>query len=278
MCLFTGLFGSLVTPAIAQDQFDNYNISFSQDTVVEFEFIRSHGSNQSTFGIINFTTGEERVLFREIKPYDAYGNYSRERRIQGQNNTNEFVDYVGTIGNAVLPGPYVNIVPYNSKPNGSVIEFLFRKNQDYAFFLESRNDIGEIKRVLLSNDNYTQFDGELGGGNMRDRYGRDIIGSSISWEDGGERNITDLDFDDFVVEAGGVLRNNCNCQPYYYQPYYYQPQSYHYQPYSYSYYNPYHYPQSYSYQHTYSYPLYYYQPQFSYYQPYYYRPYYSNPN
>ena len=84
---------------------------------------------------------------------------------------------------------------------------------------------------------------------MSDRYGRNIIGSSIAWEDGGEELRADLDFDDFVVEAGGVLRDSCNCYnnnnnlitqssltQQYYLPYYYynqhqkQPMYYYYQP------------------------------------------------
>ncbi|GEM_PF-3283625 len=246
MSLVTGLYGSLVTSVSAQDQFDHNNISFGQDTIVEFEFIRSHGSNQATFGIVNFTTAVETVFFQEIKPYDNYGSYVRDRRIEGQNNTNQLVDFVGTIGNSVLPGANVTIVPYNNKANGSVIEFLFKKNEVYAFFLESRNPDGEIRRTFLSTQDYVQFDGDLGGGNMRDRYGRDIIGRSMAWEDGGEENRTDLDFDDFVIEAGGILRDNCHCQnnysyqsystqlqPYsYYAPYYYYQPYQPYQPYS----------------------------------------------
>lgn len=252
MSLVTGLLGSFVTSVQAQDQIDNNNVSFSQDTIVEFEFIRSHGSNQGTFGVINLTTGEQTVLFQEIKPYDAYGGYVRERRIEGQNNTNQPIDYVGTMGNAVFPGEGVTVVPYANKPNGSVVEFMFKKNQVYAFFLESRNEWGQVRSTILSNQTYVQFDGDLAGGNLRDRYGRNIMGRSIAWEDGGEKVRSDLDFDDFVIEAGGVFRegsSNCNCQSYYSsaQPSTYQPyaqQTYYYAPYYYyqpPYYHPYYY-------------------------------------
>jgi len=249
LSLITGLFASLASSAHAQDQFDNNDISFSQDTIVEFEFIRSHGSNQSTFGVLNITTGVETVFFQEIKPYDQYGSYRRDFRIEGQNNTNQSIDYVGTIGNSVISGPNVTVVNYPNKTNGAVIEFLFKENENYVFFLESRTPYGQVQRTFLSTQAYTQFDGDLAGGNMSDRYGRNIIGSSIAWEDGGEELRADLDFDDFVVEAGGVLRDSCNCYnnnnnlitqssltQQYYLPYYYynqhqkQPMYYYYQP------------------------------------------------
>jgi hypothetical protein len=226
MSLLAGMFSYLANPVKAQERFDNYNISFNQDTIVEFEFIRSNGSNQSTFGVINLTTGEKTVFFQEVKPYDAYDNYVGARRNPRQRNIYQSTDnHLGTMGNSVLPGTNITIVPHQNRANGSVIEFLFRKDQVYAFFLESINVYGQSRSTLLSSQNYVQFDGDLGGGMVSDRYGRNILGQSIKWEDGGERYMTDNDFDDFIVEAGGIFRDSsCHCQPYYnnnYSYYYY---------------------------------------------------------
>ncbi len=210
IAITTGLLSSLTTNVKAQETFSNDHIRFNQDTVVEFEFIRSHGSYLATFGIKNETTGVETILFQEIKPYDSYGNPIQQTTDPGANNTNESIDYTGTIGKSVIPGDDVNIVSYNNKPDGSVVEFNFEEDQEYSFFLESVSPTGQTSRKLISTQNYAQFDGDLEGGNSSDRYGRNIVGSSVSWEDGGEiTEGNDFDYDDFVIEIGGFLRTYC---------------------------------------------------------------------
>jgi len=69
----TGLMSTLATSVQAQDIFDNRAVQFPEDTIVEFEFLQSHGSYQAAFGVRNETTGEETILFQEVKPYDAFG-------------------------------------------------------------------------------------------------------------------------------------------------------------------------------------------------------------
>ncbi|MEC4894881.1 MAG: hypothetical protein SAL07_22010 [Oscillatoria sp. PMC 1051.18] len=212
--LAAGVVTSLATPTQAQvrDVFDNQAIQFAEDTIVEFEFVGTHGSFQSTIGIRNETTGEEIALFREVKPYDDFGRSGTEQAVPGQNNTGTNLDFVGTIGDAVQPGPRVNVVNVSGKPQGAVVEFPFQAGNRYTLYLDSVSATGQTRRRVLSTQVFANFDGNfasLSGGTRGN-----ITGSRIAWEDGGQPEVgNDSDFDDFVLEAGGFLAGVIPCPP-----------------------------------------------------------------
>lgn len=190
----SGLLGTLATPVQAQDIFDNRTIQFPEDTIVEFEFLQSHGSYQAALGVRNETTGEERILFQEVKPYDAFGTNQSVETSRGQNDLGTRADFVGTVEGGTVPNRFS--------------EFQFKANNRYVFFLESVSPTGQTRRSILSTQNFARFNGSLAGG----RSGN-ITGTRVSWEDGGQAEVaSDDDFDDFVLEAGGYLID-LNCPP-----------------------------------------------------------------
>ncbi len=190
----TGLMSTLATSVQAQDIFDNRAVQFPEDTIVEFEFLQSHGSYQAAFGVRNETTGEETILFQEVKPYDAFGTNQPIQSSRGQNDLGTQADFVGTVEGGTISNQFN--------------EFMFKANNRYVFFLESVSPTGQTRRRIVSTQNLAQFNGRLDGG----RKGT-ITGSRVSWEDGGRVEVgSDDDFDDFVIEAGGYLID-LNCPP-----------------------------------------------------------------
>ncbi|MBE9127758.1 hypothetical protein IQ257_13320 [Coleofasciculus sp. LEGE 07092] len=188
------LVSSLAAPVQAQDMFENRAIQFSEDTIVEFEFLQSHGSYLATLGVRNETTGEETVLFREIKAYDAFGTGQVQGSSRGQNDLGSQSDFVGTVNGGTVASRFS--------------EFTFKANNRYVFFLESVSPTGQTRRNILSTQNFTRFMGSLDGGSTGN-----ITGTRLSWEDGGQVEVgSDDDFDDFVIEAGGYLVD-FNCPP-----------------------------------------------------------------
>ncbi|HBE17844.1 MAG TPA: hypothetical protein DEG17_26085 [Cyanobacteria bacterium UBA11149] len=184
-----GVIGCFATPVKAQEALGNQIVQFSVDTIVEFEFLQSHGSYQATLGIKNETTGEETVLFREIKPYDAFGNGQNQPSSRGQDNLGTRVDYVGTVAGGTVAN--------------RLTEFTFKANNKYVFYLESVSPSGQTRRSVLSTQRFAKFLGSLDGG-----ISGDVKGNRISWEDGGQVEVgNDSDYDDFVIEAGGYLIN-----------------------------------------------------------------------
>ena len=183
----TGLFSVLATPAQAQDFFSNQTIEFEEDTIVEFEFIQSHGSYQATLGIKDETTGEETVLFRETKPYDSFGSFTSERSSTGNDDLGTNTDFVGTVQGGTVQERFN--------------EYMFKANRTYSFFLESVSPTGQTRRTVVSTQNFARFNGGLDEGSIGDR-----TGTRLAWEDGGQVEVgNDSDFDDFVIEAGGYL-------------------------------------------------------------------------
>ena len=185
--MVAGLISSFATAVRAQDSFTNQVIEFSEDTTVEFEFKESHGAYQSTLGIINLDTNQPvGVLFKETKPFDAYGSGERQTRSSGSNNIGTKFDYLGTVDGGTV--------------QNRLAEFTFKANTRYAFYLESVSPTGQTRRTVLSSSNLAAaFDGSLDSG---DRGG--VVGSRIAWDDDGLPGaVKDDDFDDFVVEAGG---------------------------------------------------------------------------
>ncbi|MEQ9357978.1 hypothetical protein [Coleofasciculus chthonoplastes] len=190
----TGLMSTLAASVQAQDIFDNRTLQFPEDTIVEFEFLQSHGSYQAALGVRNETTGEETILFQEVKPYDAFGTNQTIQTSRGQNDFGTQSDFVGTVAGGTVSNQFS--------------EFLFEANNRYVFFLESASPTGQTRRRILSTQNLAQFNGSLNGGSRGN-----VKGTRVSWEDGGQVEVgNDDDFDDFVIEAGGYLID-MNCPP-----------------------------------------------------------------
>jgi len=190
LLLATLLGGLSAAPAHAQEKFDGNGIQFDVDTVVEFEFLESHGAYQSTFGIVNLQTGEKTPLIQEIKASDTPQNV--EVPSDYQDDIGRASDFLGSVGNTV------------TQP---LAEFDFKANTPYAFYLESFLN-GKSEQIFYSvdsrNPNNTQrikFDSAI------DRLGNG--GIMLNWDDTGSLLVTtpeeDRDFDDFLVRAGGNL-------------------------------------------------------------------------
>ncbi|MDJ0588505.1 MAG: hypothetical protein QNJ72_00730 [Pleurocapsa sp. MO_226.B13] len=224
-----GLLNAMSLSAVAEDIVGNKGVTFDEDTIVEFEFIESHGAYQSTFGVIDLdscqasSTGEiifesctKTPLLAEVKASDrfdfndVYRQSSYETDLQaGRNN-----DFLGTPGNTV--------------PN-HLAEYLFKANKIYAFYLESQFD-GKPAGVVYSTDminpqgnkqalfhqedlttqtvaqrrNTAEFDGN--------KYEALISGGLlVNLDDTGSALVKtaneDSDFDDFIVGIGGYICN-----------------------------------------------------------------------
>ena len=224
-----GLLNTMSLSAVAEDIVGNKGIQFDEDTVVEFEFIESHGAYQSTFGVIDLdscqakSTGEiifescnKTPLLSEVKASDSfdfndvYRESSYETDLQaGRNN-----DFLGTPGNTV--------------PN-HLSEYSFKADKIYVFYLESQFDnkpAGVVystdlinssgnKQALFHGENLTtqtvaqrrnnagfdtnQFDALISGGLL---VNLDDTGSTLV-----KTANEDADFDDFIVGIGGYICN-----------------------------------------------------------------------
>lgn len=184
-CIVVGSLAAFVpgmlsrAPVQAAETFGNTGIQFDVETVVEFEFLESHGAYQSTFGVVNLDSGEKTPLLAEVKPSDSDDPIVNKR-----------TDYLGTPGNAI------------PKPKA---EFDFKAHQRYAFYLESTYQ-GRAAGLLFSTDalnpsgrQQVKFEGglsELTNG-----------GTVLRWDDTGSLLVApsqdDRDFNDFTVRAGG---------------------------------------------------------------------------
>lgn len=226
--LFLGTFGffnAITLSASAADYIGNQGISFERDTIVEFEFIESHGAYRSTFGAIDldscqvdasgeivFDSCQKTPLFEEVKPAD---NYEYERVYRNSSYETDLgkadsEDFIGTPGNTV-PQPKA--------------EFLFEAGKRYAFYLKSEFE-GRPSGVVYSTDFFNpqkdrqalfeneiisttevatrrrspsanKFDSLVDGGLL---INFDDTGSTLV-----DRDRQDADFDDFVVGIGGAL-------------------------------------------------------------------------
>ena len=232
LALSTGTLGLLNVfslPAAAKDIVSNKGIKFDEDTIVEFEFIESHGAYQSTFGVIDldscqsdpsgivlFDTCTKTPLLKEVKPADTYDTVYRRSTYEtdsSKNNRNK--DFLGTPGNAVPE---------------AMAEFLFEAQRRYAFYLESQfngrpagivyttdffnsqgnrqalfNEEGLTKQEIAqrrntSSFNENQFDSLIDGGVL---LNFDDTGSTLVRE-----SLQDTDFDDFIIGIGGGY--SCN--------------------------------------------------------------------
>jgi len=219
-----GILNSLGGIASA-DIVGNQGIRFSEDTVVEFEFIESHGAYQSSFGvidldscqtnsagIINFDSCTKTPLLTEVKASDKFDTVYRRSSYETDLEEARNNDFLGTPGDTV---------PEFEQ------EFAFESSKRYAFYLESEFDgkpAGTVYTTDLINargNRQALFNEEgltaAAVAKRRDDSTTDANkfdylvdgGLLINFDDTGstlvKTNDEDVDFDDFIVGMGGGI-------------------------------------------------------------------------
>ena len=216
---------SFLSGAASADVVGNQGIRFTEDTIVEFEFIESHGAYQSSFGvidldscqtnsagIINFDSCAKTPLLSEVKASDKFDTVYRRSSYETDLESARNNDFLGTPGDTV--------------PDFEQ-EFAFKANKRYAFYLESEFDgkpAGTVyttdlinargnRQALFNEEGLTaaavakrrntraadanKFDYLVDGGLL---LNFDDTGSTLV-----KTNDEDIDFDDFIVGMGGGI-------------------------------------------------------------------------
>ncbi len=176
----------------AEEFFGIQGIEFTENTVVEFEFLESNGAYQSCFGILNLDTQETFPLFCETQPSDNPQSVEAPSDFEDDGPIQDLDDFVGSPG-ITVPNP--------------IMTFEFAANTPYAFYLDSTyND--RPAGLLYSTNSLNPGDRQQiifeGGVN-----GLVSGGTVLRWDDTGsvlvDPDQQDQDFDDFIVRAGGHL-------------------------------------------------------------------------
>jgi hypothetical protein len=170
------VFAGFVQSASAVEQFNEQNIQFDRDTVIEFEFLRSNNLALSTFGVVNLSTGEKTPLVGETRATDKPGK-----------------NYTGTPGKAVR------------KP---FAEFTFKSGTPYALYLESTVK-GKAATTVYSTP-------DKNGGSQLVKFDNDVTalgsqGIKMGWNDGTSTKAGS--FNQFMVIAGGGVGCPCKASP-----------------------------------------------------------------
>jgi hypothetical protein len=170
------VFAGFVQSASAAEQFNEQNIQFDRDTVIEFEFLRSNNVAQSTFGVVNLSTGEKTPLVGETRATDKPGK-----------------NYTGSPGKAVR------------KP---FAEFTFKSGTPYALYLESTVK-GKAATTVYSTP-------DKNGGSQLVKFDNDVTalgsqGIKMGWNDGTSTKAGS--FNQFMVIAGGGVGCPCKASP-----------------------------------------------------------------
>jgi len=211
--------------AASADIVGNQGMRFEEDTIVEFEFIESHGAYQSVFGvidldscqtnsagIINFDSCVKTPLLAEVKASDKFDTVYRRSTYETDLQEARNNDFLGTPGDTV--------------PDFEQ-EFIFEASKRYAFYLESEFDgkpAGTVyttdlinsrgnrqalfneegltaaavaKRRNMADSETNKFDYLVDGGLL---INFDDTGSTLV-----KTNNEDVDFDDFIVGMGGGI-------------------------------------------------------------------------
>lgn len=222
-----GALGILGVNALAAsaDIVGNQGIRFNEDTIVEFEFIESHGAYQSTFGvidldscqtnsadIINFDSCNKTPLLSEVKASDKFDTVYRRSTYETDLQEARNNDFLGSPGDTV--------------PNFEQ-EYTFERGKRYAFYLESEFDgkpAGTVYTTDLINSRGNRqalFNEEgLTAAAVAKRRNNPAIdankfddlvdgGLLINFDDTGSTLVKtsneDMDFDDFIVGMGGAI-------------------------------------------------------------------------
>ena len=187
----------LVLPAIALDFESGHERPFEVDTptVLEFEFVESHGAYQSNFGVMDVETGDRTVLFAPKRASDIPGNpFAPSTYLD---------DYGG--GEDFLGSPGVTV-------DRALVEFILQPNRPYTFFLESTyqgRDAGTVYFLDLLNPNGERLAvverNTDDGGNEEDEEDECADeGVMLFWDDTGsvlvEASEQDRDFDDYILQ------------------------------------------------------------------------------
>jgi hypothetical protein len=170
------VFAGFVQSASAAEQFNEQNIQFDRDTVIEFEFLRSNNLALSTFGVVNLSTGEKTPLVGETRATDKPGK-----------------NYTGSPGKAVR------------KP---FAEFTFKSGTPYALYLESTVK-GKAATTVYSTP-------DKNGGSQLVKFDNDVTalgsqGIKMGWNDGTSTKAGS--FNQFMVIAGGGVGCPCKASP-----------------------------------------------------------------
>jgi hypothetical protein len=170
----TAVVGTLVPSASAAEQFNNQSVQFDRDTIIEFQFLGSNNSAQSTFGVLNLATGEKTPLISETRAQDKPGK-----------------NYTGSAGKTVR------------KP---FAEYTFKSGTPYSLYLESTVKGKGSTTVYSAPDK--------NGGSQLAKFDNDATslgtqGVKIGWNDGISGKGSD--FNQFLVIAGGGV--GCPCKP-----------------------------------------------------------------
>jgi hypothetical protein len=191
--IFAASLFSIVRPAMASEQFDNQGIQFNEDTVIDFEFLESHGAYTSNFGVMDLDTGEKIPLIVETKPADLDDVVERPSDYQDNTENAKANDFLGTPGNTVAQ-------PFAS--------FTFKAGSRYILYLESfynNKPAGVVYSSNLQNPAQSQQTKFIGG---LEKLGNG--GVIVRWNDTGSQlvkeNQQDADFDDFSVGVGGGVK------------------------------------------------------------------------
>lgn len=228
ICFGLGLLG-MSRPVAAEDIVGNKGVRFDEDTIVEFEFIESHGAYQSTFGVIDLdscradSSGEiifdsctKTPLLSEVKASDSFdfNDVYRESSYETDLQTGRNNDFLGTPGNTV--------------PN-YMAEYQFKADKIYVFYLESQfdnkpagvvystdimNSKGNKQALFNQEDLTTQTVAQRRNNAGFDTNKFDALingGLLVNLDDTGSTLVKtvneDADFDDFVVGIGGYICN-----------------------------------------------------------------------
>ncbi|MEM6611385.1 MAG: hypothetical protein AAF652_03855 [Cyanobacteria bacterium P01_C01_bin.72] len=214
---------NLLCVAASADVVGNQGIRFSEDTIVEFEFIESHGAYQSTFGVIDldscqtstagvidFDSCARTPLLSEVKASDKFDTVYRRSTYETDLQEARNNDFLGSPGDTV--------------PDFEQ-EFIFEGNKPYAFYLESEFDgkpAGTVYTTDLINargNRQALFNEEgltaTAVAKRRNNPAFDVNkfdylvngGLLINFDDTGSTLVKtedeDVDFDDFIVGMGG---------------------------------------------------------------------------
>ena len=222
-----GLLNAMSLSASAEDIIGNKGVRFEEDTIVEFEFIESHGAYQSTFGVIDldicqpgikggidFDSCTKTPLLAEVQASDHFdfNDVYRESSYETDLQAGRANDFLGTPGVTVPE---------------SLAEYQFEADKIYVFYLESQfdgkpagvvystsliNNQGNRQALFHAEDLTTQtvaqrrhdrasdanmFDALVNGGLL---VNLDDTGSALVKTD-----LEDADFDDFIVGIGGYI-------------------------------------------------------------------------
>ncbi|MEL6928251.1 MAG: hypothetical protein AAFO95_06430 [Cyanobacteria bacterium J06600_6] len=219
-----GMFSAMSMTASA-DIVGNQGIRFNEDTIVEFEFIESHGAYQSVFGvidldscqtnaagIIDFDSCVKTPLLKEVKASDKFDTVYRRSTYETDLQEARNNDFLGTPGDTVPDFEQEFIFEgakryafyleseFDGKPAGTVYTtdlINSRGNRQALFNEEGLTAAAVAKRRSIMGDNTNKFEDLVDGGLL---INFDDTGSTLVKTDN-----EDVDFDDFIVGMGGGI-------------------------------------------------------------------------